>query len=71
MTTRRSFIRKTALGGAAVALSSSAMGMTASSYRRIIGSNERLNVAIAGLGRRMEAFYEPIARKDANVRLTY
>lgn len=71
MTTRRNFIKKAALGGAGVAIGSAAMGMPASSYRRIIGSNDRLNVAIAGLGRRLGAYYEPIAKKEANVQLLY
>ena len=71
MTTRRNFISKTILGSAAVAMSSSLMGMSASSYRRIIGANDRINVAIAGLGRRLGAYYEPIARKEANVNLLY
>ena len=47
------------------------MGMTATSYSRIIGDNDRLYVALAGLGRRLSAFYEPIARKEANVELVY
>ena len=64
-------ITKTILGSAAVAMSSSTMGMSASSYRRIIGANDRINVAIAGLGRRHGAYYEPIARKEANVNLLY
>jgi len=71
MTTRRNFISKTILGGAAVAMSSSVMGMSASSYRRIVGANDRVNVAIAGLGRRLGAYYEPIASKKANVNLLY
>ncbi len=71
METRRNFIKKTTLGGAAIAVGSSAMAMTASSYRRIIGANDRLNVAIAGLGRRLGAYYDPIAKKEANVNLVY
>ncbi|QFZ54096.1 Gfo/Idh/MocA family oxidoreductase [Oceanihabitans sp. IOP_32] len=71
MTSRRNFITKTILGTAAVAMGSSAMAMPASSYRRIIGANDRINVAIAGLGRRLGAFYEPIAKKEANVNLLY
>jgi predicted dehydrogenase len=47
------------------------MGMSAKSYSRIIGANDRLNVAIAGLGRRLGAFYAPIAHKEANVELVY
>jgi predicted dehydrogenase len=71
MTTRRNFITKTILGSAAVAMSSSVMGMPASSYRRIIGANDRINVAIAGLGRRLGGYYEPIGKKEANVNLLY
>lgn len=71
MSTRRDFIRKTTFGSAGLAVVGSAMGMPASSYNRIIGANERLNVAIAGLGRRLGAFYEPIALKKSNVQLVY
>lgn len=71
MTTRRKFIKNTALGGAGIALANSAMAMPASSYRRIIGANDRLNVAIAGLGRRYGAYIESIARKESNVHLVY
>ncbi|MCF8715128.1 Gfo/Idh/MocA family oxidoreductase [Joostella atrarenae] len=71
MTTRRNFIKNTVLSSTAIAVGSSVMGMPASSYRRIIGSNERLNVAVAGLGRRLGAYYEPISRKSSNVNLMY
>ncbi|MCG9970963.1 Gfo/Idh/MocA family protein [Christiangramia crocea] len=71
MTTRRDFISKTILGSTAIIAGNSAMGMAASSYRRIIGSNDRLNVAIAGLGRRLGGYYEPVALDSSNVRLTY
>lgn len=59
------------MSGAGIALVGSAMGMPASSYSRIIGANDRLNVAIAGLGRRYGAFIESIARKESNVHLAY
>ena len=68
---RRDFIRKVAAGSAGVAIGGSALGMPAKSYNRIIGSNDRIYVAIAGLGRRLGAFYEPIAMKEANVELVY
>ena len=71
MTTRRKFITRSVLASAAVAIPTSAMAMPAKSYRRIIGANDRVNVAIAGLGRRVGAFYEPIAMKRANVQLVY
>ena len=71
MNNRRDFLKKMSAGAAAVAVSGSAMGMPAKSYRRIIGANDRLNIAIAGLGRRLSAYYEPIAMKEANVQLVY
>lgn len=70
-TNRRDFLRKVTAGAAGVAVGGSAMGMSAGSYSRIIGSNDRLTVAIAGLGRRLGAFYDPIAKKEANVELVY
>ena len=67
---RRSFVKKSALGGLGLA-SISSMALSAKSYNNIIGSNDRLHVAIAGLGRRLGAFYAPIAHKKSNVRLAY
>lgn len=71
MTSRRDFISKALLSSAGVALGSAAMGMPASSYKKIIGANDRLNIAIAGLGRRVGAYHAPIGRKEANVQLLY
>ena len=71
MTTRRNFIAKTVLGGTALTLSNSATAMAASSYNRIMGANDRLHIAIAGLGRRYGAYVEPIAQKENNVNLLY
>ena len=68
---RRDFLRKVTAGAAGVAVGGSAMGMSARSYGRIIGSNDRLNIAIMGLGRRLGAYYEPIGRKESNVELLY
>ncbi len=68
---RRSFIKKVAAGAAGAAVGTSSMGMTARSYRRIIGANDRLNIAIAGLGRRLGAYVPPIAKKENNVDLLY
>jgi len=68
---RRKFIKKTALGSAGIAMANSAMAMSARSYNSILGANDRLNVAIAGLGRRMGAYIEPIALKGSNVKLIY
>jgi len=71
MNNRRDFLKKVTAGAVGVAATSSAMSMSAKSYSRIIGSNERLNVAIAGLGRRLSAYYEPISIKESNVELVY
>jgi predicted dehydrogenase len=71
MISRRNFIKKTTLASTAITLGSSAMAMSAKSYNNIIGSNDRLHVAIAGLGRRLGAFKQPIALKESNVKLAY
>ncbi len=68
---RRDFLRKVTAGAAGVAVGGSAMGMSAKSYGRIIGANDRLNVAIIGLGRRLGAYVQPIAQKENNVELVY
>lgn len=69
---RRSFLKKTTLAAAGISLTtSSANAMSAISYNNIIGSNDRINVAIQGLGRRYPAFLEGITAKKSNVRLKY
>lgn len=70
-TDRRSFIKKAAVGAVGVALGNSANAMTAKSYGNIIGSNDRINVAIQGLGRRYPAFKSGIKDKKNNVKLLY
>jgi len=67
---RREFLKKTALTTAGIATLGS-VGFSAKSYARIIGANDRINVAIAGLGRRLGAFYQPIGLKSSNVNLVY
>jgi len=68
---RRNFLKKVTAGAAGIAIGGSAVGMSAKSYSRIIGANDKLNVAIVGLGRRLGAYYEPIAMKESNVELVY
>jgi len=46
MTTRREFIKK--FGAASAGLMMGGMGMSAQSYKRIIGANDRVNVGIVG-----------------------
>jgi predicted dehydrogenase len=67
---RRDFIKKTALGAAGLGLAGF-HAIPAKSYNKIIGANDRLTVGIAGLGRRLGAFYEPIKLKSSNVELVY
>jgi predicted dehydrogenase len=66
---RRDFIKKSTLAAAGLAFGG--MAMSAKSYSRILGANDRLTVAIAGLGRRLDGFIEPIALKQSNVELIY
>jgi predicted dehydrogenase len=47
MTKRREFIRQSVLGTAGIAIGG--MGLSASSYSSVVGSNDRINVAIIGL----------------------
>ncbi len=68
---RRDFLKKAIAGTAGVTLSGTASAMSAKSYAKIIGANDRLNVAIIGLGRRLGAYYDPISKKESNVELLY
>ncbi len=71
MSNRRDFLKKVSAGTAGVVVRGTAMGMSAKSYSKIIGANDKLNVAIMGLGRRLGAYPAPIARKESNVELKY
>ncbi len=68
---RRDFIKKIALGTAGISLAGTTSAMSAKSYSKIIGANDRLRVGIAGLGRRLGAYYQPIGLKSSNVELAY
>jgi predicted dehydrogenase len=50
MTTRRDFIRKSSLAGAATYMGN--LGVNASRYRRIIGANDRVSVGVVGFSDR-------------------
>lgn len=65
MGTRKDFIKKATFGAGGLAL-----GMSAKSYKRIIGANERINVAFIGCGRRVGAFYESLS-EPFNTHLTH
>jgi len=70
-TSRRNFIKQTATAAVGVGLVGSANSMSAKSYRNIVGANDRVNLAIQGLGRRYSAYIDGIAAKENNVRLHY
>ncbi|GAB2788322.1 Gfo/Idh/MocA family oxidoreductase [Rhabdobacter roseus] len=57
MSSRRDFIKKTALATAGVALSANAM--SAGSYRRIVGANDRVRVGIIGFSDRFRSSLAP------------
>ena len=57
MTTRRDFIKTAALGGTALGL-----GLNAASYARVLGANDRLNFAVAGLNSRGSALASSILK---------
>ncbi|HCB87785.1 MAG TPA: oxidoreductase, partial [Porphyromonadaceae bacterium] len=50
MTTRRDFLRNTALASAGIALSGIYTKTNAASYSRIVGANRRVNLAHIGIG---------------------
>lgn len=54
---RRQFLQNAGLAGAGVVVSK--MGFTASSYRRIIGSNDRVRVGVVGFSDRHKATHIP------------
>ncbi len=68
---RRNFIKKATAGAVGVALGNTLNAMSAKSYGNIMGANDRINLAIQGLGRRYPGFIDPIADKNNNVRLLY
>lgn len=66
MTTRRNFIRKTALGGAAISLLPG-MGY---GYANFMGANDRLNVAVVGVHSRAKALIGGI-HEYSDARIVY
>ncbi len=67
---RRNFLGKTALGVAGVTVASgSAMSMSAASYKRIVGANDRINIAFLGCGNRSKGHQNMVkmSEKDKNL----
>jgi predicted dehydrogenase len=68
MSSRRKFIKNVVAGSAVLAIGGISSGMSAKSYRKIIGSNDRINVAMIGLNSRGTSMAGTFARqKDANI----
>lgn len=68
MTSRRIFIKNVAASSAALAIGGIASGMSAKSYRNIIGANERINVAMIGVNSRGKSMSATFAsQKNASV----
>ncbi len=63
MESRRNFIRKTAVGSAALAIGG--MGFSAKSYGNIIGANDRIQVAVLGFSNRFKDSLGPSFLKYA------
>lgn len=61
---RRSFIKKTTAASAALSLGGVLPAMSAKSYGRIIGSNERINVSVMGVNSRGKALASNFARQN-------
>ena len=70
MTERRDFIKKSVFGTAGIAIGG--MGFSAKSYASIIGANDRINVAVVGLGGRGSSHVDEwcFIKDSHNVRLT-
>jgi len=66
---RRDFIGKTAAGLAGVAVASSASSMSAASYSKIIGANDRINIGFLGCGGRSRGHQSMVkaSEKDKNL----
>ena len=66
---RRNFIGKTTAGLAGTAVSASAISVSAASYKRIIGSNDRINIGFLGCGARSRGHQEMVkmSEKDKNL----
>jgi predicted dehydrogenase len=66
MATRRQFLDALAVGAATLAV-----GTTARSYRRILGSNDRLNFAVIGLNGRAYAHLSALKTNRSAARISH
>lgn len=65
MENRRAFLRKTVMGGAAVFAGGVLPGLSAKSYARIVGSNERIHVGVIGVNSRGLALARNFAKQES------
>ena len=68
---RRNFLKKATAGAVGVAFTGKITHASAKSYSKILGANDRIQVAIQGLGRRYAGYIESIALKQNNIELLY
>jgi len=70
MTSRRDFVKNSLLGSAGIAIGG--LGFPASSYARIKGANDRINVAVIGIRQQGQAHINSFCslKDKANVMLT-
>ena len=65
---RRDFIKMAGLGSAAITLGGTAMGLSAKSYSRIIGANDRIRIAHVGVNARGDELAKNfVKQKDAEI----
>jgi len=64
-TSRRDFLKTAGAGSALLALGGALPGFSASSYSRIMGANERINMAIIGVNSRGDALAGNFARQSS------
>ncbi|MCX6335667.1 MAG: Gfo/Idh/MocA family oxidoreductase [Bacteroidia bacterium] len=68
MSSRRKFIKNVVASSAVLTIGGITSGMSAKNYRKIIGSNDRINIAIIGVNSRGTSMSGTFARqKDANI----
>ncbi|CAZ96475.1 Gfo/Idh/MocA family oxidoreductase [Zobellia galactanivorans] len=67
---RRNFIKKASVGAAGLAFGGSINAMSAESYSRILGANDRINCAVIGVRSRAKAHFMAI-NKDPNAKVLY
>ena len=63
MTTRRQFIKKVAIGSSALTFGGVLPGFSASSYKNIVGSNDRIRIAGIGVNARGNALTKGFANE--------